>query len=96
MVLRYYRRMTIPSVGATAIDIPQDYENYILALAKAFFLIDKGADDSKWGFWKQFAEEGMTIAKGSDARVPDDDLVLIPGHSITPYPAPADYLYPVE
>jgi len=95
--LRYFRRMTVPpSAGATAIDIPQDYESYVLALAKALYLIDKGAEESKWGFWKNYAEEGMTFAKGSDTRIPDDDLVFIPGQSISPYPAPADYLYPVE
>ena len=95
--LKYFRRMTIPpSAGATAIDIPQDYESYVLALAKALYLIDKGAEESKWGFWKAYAEEGMAFAKGSDTRIPDEDLVLVPGSSITPYPAPADYLYPVE
>jgi hypothetical protein len=96
-LIRYFRRMTIPpSTGSTAIDIPQDYENYILALSKALYLIDKGADESKWGFWYSHAKEGMEIAKGSDTRIPDEDLVLVPGASITPYPAPADYLYPVE
>jgi hypothetical protein len=99
LVLRYYRRMSMPVQSNDVLDIPQDYENYILALAKSFFLIDVGAPSERVAFWQGMAKEGIQIAKGSEQRIPDSDPTLLPGISVLPFPTltyPADYAYPVD
>jgi len=88
LILKYYRAMTIPAVGDTTsvLDIPQDYEFYLLGLAKALFLADKGGDPERQQFWWNYATQGLRQAKDDDSRMPDDDSGFMPGSTIaTPY-----------
>lgn len=80
--VRYYRRMTIPTTTATAdaVDIPQDYEQYLIAWAKWHFLVDKGegrGDQAKT--WFSLAQEGIVTMLRDQTRNPDEDLTFIPG-----------------
>jgi hypothetical protein len=81
--LRYYRRMTIPTTTATAeaIDIPQDYEGYLIAWAKWHFLVDKSEGRSEQAtVWLSMANEGITTMMKDQTRIPDEDLGFTPGH----------------
>jgi hypothetical protein len=88
MCVRYYRRMTTITATAdtAALDIPQDYEPYLVAWSKWHFLLDKGEGRMEQGStWFTFAENGIKAILADQARVPDEDLGLIPGmYSINP------------
>jgi len=80
--IRYYRRMTIPTTSATAdvVDIPQDFEPYLVAWSKWHFLVDKGegrGDQMKT--WFVMADEGLKTMLREQTRQPDEDLAFIPG-----------------
>lgn len=80
--LRYYRRMTVPTTSATAdaLDIPQDYEPYLIAWAKWHFLIDKGEGRSEQAqTWLSLSQEGLVTMLRDQTRVPDESLMMIPG-----------------
>jgi len=84
MLFRYYRRMAVPSAsGATeALDIPQDYELYLIAWAKWHYLTDKAnakADQAQ--VWIALANEGIKTMLADQTRRPDEDLMIIPGAS---------------
>lgn len=79
--LRYYRRMGIASATAMTLDIPQDYEPYVMAWAKWHFLMDKEEGRSQQGStWLAFAQDGIKTMMGSQTRIPDEDLGFTPGH----------------
>jgi hypothetical protein len=82
MQVRYYRRMTMPSAtaDATNLDILQDYEPYLIAWAKWHFLMDKseGRGDQA-ATWLSFAQDGIKQMIADQTRVPDEDLMFIPG-----------------
>lgn len=82
LLLRYHRRMNIPTTTATAtvVDIPQDYEPYVIAWSKWHFLTDKGEGRTEQAkTWFAFAQEGLaTMVRDQTAR-PDEDLRFIPG-----------------
>ena len=82
--LRYYRNMTVPTTTATAdvVDIVQDYEPYLIAFAKWHFLLDKGnghAEQAKT--WMAMAQEGLVTMMRDQTQIPDEGLVLQPGHA---------------
>lgn len=82
MLFRYYRRMDVPSAsGVTAaLDIPQDYELYLIAWAKWHYLTDKAnakADQAQ--VWIGLAQEGIKTMLADQTRRPDEDLMLTPG-----------------
>src|SRR3990172_576068 len=82
MQLRYYRRMAVATSSAdgTALDIPQDYEQYLIAWAKWHFIMDKGEGRSEQGqTWMAFAQEGIKTMLSDQARLPDEDLMFLPG-----------------
>ena len=83
MQLRYYRRMAVASAtaDATVLDVPQDYEGYLIAWAKWHFITDKGEGRSSQGqTWIAFAQEGIKTMLSDQTRVPDEDLGFVPGH----------------
>jgi hypothetical protein len=67
-VLRYCRAM---SGTADPLDIPSDFEPYIIALAKAYFLADKGGNPERMQFWWNVAMEGLDKARAAAVRSPD-------------------------
>jgi hypothetical protein len=84
LLMRYYRRMTIPSTTATAdvVDIVQDYEPYLIAWAKWHFLLDKGegrGDQMKT--WFVMSQDGLKTMLRSQTVIPDDGLMFLPGHA---------------
>jgi len=88
MQIRYYRRMGMASASADAsfntsgfLDIPMDYESYLLAWSKWHFLTDKTQERSQQGeVWFGFAEKGLTTMMADQMRLPDENLSFIPGH----------------
>lgn len=86
MQLRYYRRMTIPTTTATAdvLDIPQDYEPYLMAWGKWHFLTDKGEGrGEQMRTWFSLAQEGLQTMLRDQTRIPDEGLTFIPGASFS-------------
>ena len=80
--VRYYRRMYIPTAtgDSTTLDIPQDYEPYLIAWAKWHFLTDKGDGRLEQGkTWYTLGEQGLTMMVKEQNRKPDEDLMMIPG-----------------
>lgn len=80
---RYYRRMSIPTATgqSAALDIVEDYENYVVAWAKWHFLLDKGnghAEQAKT--WFAFAKEGLATMLAAQTSIPDEGLAFEPGH----------------
>lgn len=82
LLVRYYRRMTVPTTSATAdvVDIPQDFEPYLIAWAKWHFLTDKGEGrGEQMKTWFALSEQGLTMMVREQTRKPDEDLMFIPG-----------------
>jgi hypothetical protein len=82
LLMRYYRRMSIPATTATAdvVDIPQDYEPYLMSWAKWHFLTDKGEGrGEQMRTWFALSQEGLATMIKDQTRKPDEDLAFIPG-----------------
>lgn len=82
VMMRYYRRMTTASAtnDGTGLDIPQDYEPYLIAWAKWHFLVDKGDGRLEQGkTWFTLGEQGLTMMVKEQNRKPDENLMFIPG-----------------
>ncbi len=85
---RYYRRMTMVSsalgtADSATLDIPQDFESYVIAFGKWHFLLDKGEGRGEQGkTWFGFAMEGLTTMVKQETKVPDEDLMFIPGQFV--------------
>lgn len=80
VILRYYRRMTMPSQTSSAgLDLPEDYEDVFVAAAKVHFLVDKSdRNATQWGYWNQYATEGLKEIRKDERLVEDEDLALQP------------------
>lgn len=79
--VKYYRRIQMPSLVATAsgMDLPEDYEDIFIAAAKSHFLADKGQPfREQWSFWTQYANEGIREMRKDERLVEDEDLALQP------------------
>ena len=64
----------------TTLDIPQDYEPYLIAWAKWHFLTDKGDGRLEQGkTWYTLGEQGLTMMVKEQNRKPDEDLMMVPG-----------------
>lgn len=57
LIVRYWRKITKPVAGGDLLDIPEQYEAGIIALAKALLLMDKGGDDRRMLMWKARSDE---------------------------------------
>lgn len=81
----YYIRHTVPAditnggTGAdTAIvDFPLRFQNVLLAVAKMFFLGDRGSDENLQ-FWTAMAQDAMQKARHEDEWTPDSDAAFSP------------------
>lgn len=81
LTIKYYRRITTSYTDSDALDLPQDQEFAVIAMAKAFYLNDKVSADGgrdRQQFWWSLANEEMTRAIAADATVPDEDTSLVP------------------
>lgn len=80
--LRYFRRMAIASSTSdpATLDMPQDYEGYLIAWSKWHFITDKseGRGD-QMQTWLAFANDGISRMISDQARAPDEDLRFVPG-----------------
>lgn len=88
LLLRYYRRMATQSVSATAqtLDIPLDYDQYLIAWAKWHFLTDKGENyQAQSRTWLAFAQEGLVTMLREQTALPDQDVAIIYGGGILNY-----------
>lgn len=87
--LRYLRRITTYSSTATAatLDVPDDYDDYVVAWAKWHFLSDK--DQGRQGqaeTWLSLSQEGLKLMLKEQNDRPDRDLMFVPG-SMTTWPS---------
>ena len=81
MIARYYRRMTVSTATGDTLDIPQDYDDYLVAYGKWHFLTDKAEGRGEQaGVWLQVANEGLLRMQAEQTRIPDEDLGFVPGH----------------
>lgn len=90
LLVKYYKRMTVPSVDGTALNIPIDFEWGVLAEAKAIFLAEKGGYDAVAAFWAAKAEEALAAAVLADNKHPDEDVGFLPGFLRTAAMYPQD------
>lgn len=77
LYLWYYRRMSSTPGTIETLDVPQDWDQYILSQAKATLIADKGPTE-KLAYWQGKAEVGFKIAVAEDEDNPDAD----PGFTI--------------
>jgi hypothetical protein len=83
VILNYHRAIAVPSADADILDIPQDYESYLLAQSKYLYLLDKGPQyTAQLGGWKNFFEEGKRKAIAAETRRPTENKMFIPEGSI--------------
>jgi hypothetical protein len=88
--VRYLRRFTIASASGstTALDIPEDYESYVIAWAKWHFLTDKSEGRSEQGStWMSLAQEGLKTMLSDQVSVPDEQLGFVPAHAVPDFGA---------
>lgn len=78
ITLNYHRSMAIPTADSDVLDIPQDYENYLLAEAKYLYLLDKGGEPERAAGWKDYYESGKRKAIMAESRRPQESKLLIP------------------
>lgn len=79
---RYYRRFTIASASSitSALDIPEDYEEFPIAWAKWHFLTDKGEGRKEQAtVWMSLAQDGIKTMLSEQTSLPDESLGFLPG-----------------
>lgn len=80
--VRYHRAMATASAsGASAtLDIPSDYDPYLIAFSKWHFLMDKGEGRKDQATtWYSFAERGLQQMVRDDTDRPDIAYGFVPG-----------------
>jgi hypothetical protein len=84
LILRYNRAMATAVSGSTAsVDIPADYETYLISWAKWHFLTDKGEGRKDQATaWMALAKEGLVTMLAEQTNQPDQELGFIPGHAV--------------
>lgn len=81
--IKYHRSLAIPSADADILDIPVDYESYLLAQSKYLYLLDKGSEFApQLQGWKDFYESGKRKAIAAETRRPQEDKLFIPEGSL--------------
>jgi hypothetical protein len=83
--VRYHRNMATAAATSTAttLDIPDNYEPYLMAYAKWHFLTDKGEErKSQATTWLSLAEDGLRTMLKDQTNIPDEDLAFTPGHTL--------------
>jgi hypothetical protein len=82
--IRYHRNMATAAASSTGttLDIPDNYEPYLMAWAKWHFLTDKGEERKTQAMtWLSLAEDGLKTMLKDQTNIPDEDLGFIPGHT---------------
>jgi hypothetical protein len=82
--IRYHRNMATAAASSTGttLDIPDNYEPYLMAWAKWHFLTDKGEERKTQAMtWLSLAEDGLKTMLKDQTNIPDEDLSFIPGHT---------------
>ena len=82
LLMRYHRRMATATAtaDATVIDIPQDYDEYLISWAKWHFLVDKAEGRAEQATtWLSLANEGLKTMLADQTDQPDQDLMITPG-----------------
>lgn len=77
--LKYYRNITIPTVGGTALDLPDHYVDAILDLARAKLLRLRGSRRDLIQDYDILGRSAMRRARAEDLRHPDANTAFIPG-----------------
>lgn len=77
MQIRYHRRM---QASASPLDIPAQYEGYLLAFAKWHFLTDKAEMQDRANTWLSYARDGLAQMLKESWNTPDLDMLFLPGH----------------
>lgn len=91
----YYIRHVIPAdisgglttSDGTTVDFPLRFQTALLALAKMYFLGDRGSDENLQ-FWTQMAMDSLQRARHEDEWTPDKDATFVPG--VVAYRRPYD------
>lgn len=91
----YYIRHVVPAditnglttSDSTIVDFPMRFQNTLLAVAKMFFLGDRGSDENLQ-FWTGMAQQGVDKARAEDEWTPDTDAAFKPG--VVAYRRPYD------
>lgn len=80
LFIKYYRRMTLPSATASeGLDVPADYDDVFMAMAKAHYLVDKGQPHmAQWKYWNDYGVTGLKEIRQDERLVEDEDLTLLP------------------
>lgn len=81
--IRYHRNMATAAASSTGttLDIPDNYEPYLMAYAKWHFLTDKGEErKSQSTTWLSLAEDGLRTMLKDQTNIPDEELGFTPGH----------------
>ena len=78
IIVKQYRRLGVPSTGADVLDIPQDFEYGILAMAKGYFALDKTNGRELGIDWLAIGAKKLTEAIAADHKQPDEDAGFLP------------------
>lgn len=85
LLVRYSRRFSLASASSvtSSLDIPEDYESYVIAWAKWHFLTDKAEGRSEQATtWISLAQEGLKTMLADQTVIPDQDLGFTPAHAV--------------
>lgn len=78
VIVKMYRRLTVPSSDSDVLDIPEDFEFGILSTAKGYFALDKTGGSPLSSSWFAIGREKQREAIAADSKRPDDDLAFLP------------------
>jgi len=84
--VRYHRNMATASASASTatLDVPDNYEPYLMAWAKWHFLTDKGEERKAQAMtWLSLAEDGLKTMLRDQTTIPDEQLGFTPDHVIS-------------
>jgi hypothetical protein len=86
LLVRHSRRFSLASASGvtSSLDIPEDYESYVIAWAKWHFLTDKSDSAERATTWLSLAQEGLKTMLQEQTLIPDQDLGFTPAHAV-PY-----------
>lgn len=87
--LRYHRAMATASASASTatLDIPSDYEPYLIAWAKWHFLTDKGPERAAQAqVWHALGVEGLAVMLRDQQNQPDEAIGFTPGAAMDGWP----------
>lgn len=84
IILKYHRRLTVPSTEGNALDIPEDFEGYILDLSKGYFLLEKEEASGKAQSLLILGEKGIRKAMAADDKLPDAEPAFQPSWTVGP------------